>query len=232
MLKLNSFRYSFLSTLRNSGYKVALVAAMTVVGVLGLAQGAFAHHPMGGTTPTNFVSGFLSGLGHPVIGLDHFAFVVASGLVAAGVAFGFMIPVAFVLTAMLGTGIHIASVNIPAVEIIIATSVLAFGLLLVINNQKEKQPKFYNIAIAALAANAGVFHGYAYGESITGAEMSPLVAYLAGFTLIQLIIAGAAYFTGRQILKHSERQSFPIMRFLGLIIGAIGVVFLTSAAIA
>ena len=42
-----------------------------------------AHHPNGGETPSNFIQGFLSGLGHPVIGIDHLVFVVAIGLLAA-----------------------------------------------------------------------------------------------------------------------------------------------------
>ncbi|PKO63289.1 MAG: urease accessory protein UreJ, partial [Betaproteobacteria bacterium HGW-Betaproteobacteria-17] len=35
---------------------------------------ALAHHPMGGMTPQTLSQGLLSGLGHPVIGLDHLAF--------------------------------------------------------------------------------------------------------------------------------------------------------------
>ena len=47
------------------------------------ANNAFAHHIMGGRTPATFGEGMLSGLGHPVIGLDHFAAVVAVGCIAA-----------------------------------------------------------------------------------------------------------------------------------------------------
>ena len=34
---------------------------------------AFAHHVMGGRMPATFTEGILSGLGHPIIGLDHLA---------------------------------------------------------------------------------------------------------------------------------------------------------------
>jgi len=47
------------------------------------ANKAFAHHIMGGRTPATFSEGMLSGLGHPIIGLDHFAAVVAVGCIAA-----------------------------------------------------------------------------------------------------------------------------------------------------
>jgi urease accessory protein len=53
-----------------------------IVLALGSAP-AFAHHVMGGRTPATFVEGVLSGLGHPVIGLDHLAAVVAIGCLAA-----------------------------------------------------------------------------------------------------------------------------------------------------
>ena len=38
---------------------------------------------------------------------------------------------------------------------------------------------------ATLFAVGGLFHGYAFGESIFGAERSPLYAYLLGLILIQ-----------------------------------------------
>ncbi|MET0472193.1 MAG: HupE/UreJ family protein, partial [Xanthobacteraceae bacterium] len=59
-------------------------AALVVVPLLLMTESASAHHVMGGRTPTTFVEGFLSGLGHPVIGPDHLAFLLAIG-VAVGV---------------------------------------------------------------------------------------------------------------------------------------------------
>ena len=59
----------------------ALAAAM----ILTTTSAALAHHPLGGMTPTSFTEGFLSGIGHPVIGFDHLAFVIAVGLIAAPV---------------------------------------------------------------------------------------------------------------------------------------------------
>ena len=52
-------------------------AALVVVPFLFTTASASAHHVMGGKTPTTFVDGFLSGLGHPVIGPDHLAFLLA-----------------------------------------------------------------------------------------------------------------------------------------------------------
>ena len=78
--------------LRQVGGVAALALALTVATVLS----AQAHHVMGGRTPETFMQGLLSGLAHPVIGLDHLAFIVAMG-VAAGVAtLNLAIPVVFI----------------------------------------------------------------------------------------------------------------------------------------
>lgn len=53
-------------------------------------------------------------------------------------------------------------------------------------------------AAAGLFAAAGVIHGYALGESIVGAEPSPLVAYLAGLLVIQTVISVSAYLLVRR----------------------------------
>ena len=202
-----------------------LAAALTlVVGILSFAQGAMAHHPFGGETPSNFVEGFLSGMGHPVIGLDHLAFVVASGLIAAGLVGGVAIPVAFVLATIAGTGIHLMAIDLPLPELIISASVVLFGVLIA---TKGKQASSNTTVLGAIAALAGIFHGYAYGEAVVGAEMGPLVAYLLGFAAIQLAISLAAYAVGNAIIKSTNK--LPVMRFLGLAIGAIGLVFLASS---
>ncbi|MGL5806521.1 MAG: HupE/UreJ family protein [Xenococcaceae cyanobacterium] len=205
------------------------IVAISLLGLLWSSQQAIAHHPMGGNLPSNFIEGFASGLGHPVIGLDHFAFVIASGLIAAGQTKGMRIPIAFVLTAMLGTGIHLMQVNLPIPEMVIAGSVIAFGAILAIEHNRQDRTQLSLAILVSLAAIAGIFHGYAYGESIVGAQTSPLIAYLIGFTSIQSSIALAGLAVGKAIFKQKGARFDLTMRFLGLAIGAIGVVFFTSA---
>jgi urease accessory protein len=205
------------------------IVAISLLGLLWSSQQAIAHHAMGSKLPSNFIEGFTSGLGHPVIGLDHFAFVIASGLIAAGQTRGIFIPIAFVLTAMLGTGIHLMQVNLPAPEIVIATSVIAFGAILAIEHNRQDRFKLSLGILVSGSAIAGIFHGYAYGESIVGAQTSPLVAYLIGFTSIQSSIALTGLAVGKAILKQNSARFDLTMRFLGLAIGAIGIVFFTSA---
>lgn len=200
--------------------RVAVIFSM----ILLAASPAFAHHAFGGKTPSNFFEGFLSGLAHPVIGFDHLAFVVAAGLLAVSRG-TILIPIAFVVAALAGTGLHVASWNLPIPELVIATSVLGFGTLLAVRNALP------GWTLAALAALAGVFHGYAYGEAIVGAQMNPLLAYLLGFTAIQLAISVGVYRIGKAVLqREGERSSLPL-QFAGFTICGIGAAFLASAAI-
>lgn len=190
---------------------------LTLVGLVA-ARPALAHHAMEGNTPANFLQGFLSGLAHPVIGLDHLAFVVAIGLLAAKQRGGWFFPLAFLLAAMLGTGVHVQAVDLPAAELAIALSVVIFGALLALDRH------IHLGLLIGLGAIAGFFHGYAYGESIVGAQTAPLVAYLLGFTLMQWGVAAIAHQVGQRLLTLNMQLRFP-----ALAIAAVGLVFLGAA---
>ncbi len=213
---LRSIRASFSQKLLGRG----VVGAIATLLLLPLPS--LAHHPLGGQVPATFAEGFLSGLAHPVIGLDHLAFVVAMGLLAAVSTWGIAIPAAFVLAAMVGTGLHLSEITLPAAEFVIAGSVLGFGVLLALRNRPQSS------VITGLAVLAGLFHGFAYGEAIFGSEPMPLVAYLAGFTAVQMGIAIAAFAVGRQ-LKQGATALF--MQRAGLVICGIGAAFLATTVI-
>ena len=194
-----------------------MVGALALLLLLPLPS--LAHHPLGGRVPANVAEGFLSGLAHPIIGLDHLAFVVAVGLLAAVSTWGIVIPAAFMLAAMVGTGLHLAELTLPAAELVIAGSVLGAGVLLALRNRPQSG------VIAGLAVLAGLFHGFAYGEAIFGAESMPLGAYLAGFTAVQMGIAIAAFRVGRQF---TQRSTALLVQRAGLVICGIGATFLAT----
>ena len=183
------------------------------------AAPVLAHHPNGGRIPSTFIEGFLSGIGHPVIGIDHLVFVIAIGLLAAlSSRIGMVIPIAFAIATVIGTAIHLQSVNLPSPELIISASVLVMGILLAKANQT-------NLALVTiLSAIAGIFHGYAYGESIVGAETTALGAYLLGFFAIQLGISAAAFYIGKLVLNKTSLA----LRFAGFTIAGIGFAFVSS----
>jgi urease accessory protein len=216
--------YSKFSKSFSTARVLNFVSVAMLASILLMVSPAFAHHAFGGETPVNVFEGFVSGLAHPVIGFDHLAFVVAAGLLAVSRG-TVLIPMAFVVAALAGTGLHVAGWDLPIPEVVIAASVLGFGVLLAVRNALPRW------ALAGLAAIAGVFHGYAYGEAIVGAQMTPLLAYLLGFTAIQLAISLGAYRIGKAVLqREGERASLPL-QFAGFTICGIGAAFLASSAI-
>jgi urease accessory protein len=82
-----------------------------------------------------------------------------------------------------GVVVHVGGIGLPAPEVIVAISVLLAGLLIAAGRALPV------VAWGALFAFAGLFHGYAFGESIYGAEASPLWAYLVGLVLSQSVLA-------------------------------------------
>jgi urease accessory protein len=209
--------------------KILLLAALVLpsLAVLQVAMPAWSHHAMEGKLPNNFFEGFLSGVAHPLIGPDHFAFIVASGLLAVVKPQGILIPIAFVLAAMLGATGHLAGLNFPGIELFTSGSILLFGLLLVVKN------RFSTLAVTGLSGLAGLFHGYAYGESIFGAETALVLAYLVGFTVVQLAIALSTFWIGRAMVYKmgDERNAAVKLRSAGLVICGMGLAFFGSQLI-
>jgi urease accessory protein len=204
--------------------KLASILAVPLFLVSVATPPALAHHAMGGRMPSNVFEGFLSGVAHPLIGLAHFAFVVSVGLLAATRKQGIVIPVAFVCAAMLGTGIHLANLSVPGIELFVSGSIVLFGVLLALKNSLNTG------VVAGLSILAGLFHGYAYGEAIFGAQMTPLLSYLAGFTVIQLGLSLAAFWIGTQVVlkRNPSLQSSTPLYSAGLVICGVGLAFFMS----
>ncbi|MGQ7844402.1 HupE/UreJ family protein [Granulosicoccus sp. 3-233] len=187
---------------------------------------ALAHHPLGGRQPETALEGLLSGIGHPVIGLDHLAFIIAAGLLAAIARRGLLIPLGFVAGSMAGVGLHLQLFTIPAVELFIAASVVLVGALLTMKQRLDVRKE------AILTAVAGVFHGYAYAEAIVGANMATLASYLTGLTLVQMVMALGSYLLAARLLKGESLADNRPLRLVGLAISSIGAAFFAMAAMA
>tara|TARA_R110002096_G_scaffold115073_3_gene249263 strand:- start:440 stop:1111 length:672 start_codon:yes stop_codon:yes gene_type:complete len=206
--------------------RVRLITTVTgLIALLGAAGPAMAHHPLGGRAPADLFEGVVSGFAHPIIGLDHFAFLLAIGLLAVGQPRRYWVPAAFVLATVAGTTVHLTGMNLVPVEAVIALSVVLSGALLVA--YRRYRPSL----LLALGGVAGLFHGYAYGEAIVGAENTPLFAYLAGFSIIQLVVMATAIWAGERVVQTvSEQTSRTLVRVTGSAISAVGLVFLAVAS--
>ena len=160
---------------------------------------AFAHHPMGGETPTTFLHGLLSGIGHPIIGLDHLAFVIAVGVAAFMIGSRFLLPLVFILATIAGTGVHLMAIDLPMVEFVISLSVAVAGAMIL--SGRAIPLAAYGVVFAL----AGLFHGHAYGEAVFGAETTPVVAYLIGFGVTQYLISILAGYLVTEVVGRGKQ---------------------------
>ena len=134
---------------------------------------------------------FLSGFLHPLTGLDHLAAMVAVGLwsaLAARRAWPDLLwaPLGFAAMLLVGAFLGLQGVALPAVEPMIASSLLVIGLLVL---TRWRVP---GIAAAALGGVFAVFHGLAHGYELAGdANALPVVAGMLTATLL-LHAAGVA----------------------------------------
>lgn len=194
------------------------LAAMFLLTSIGSAA---AHHPMGGTTPTTFMEGFLSGIGHPVIGIDHLAFIIAIGIAAAFVSGGFGIIAAFIAASSVGVLAHVVELGVPLVEPLVATSVIIAGAAIAAGKAGARG------GWLLLAAVAGLLHGYAFGETAVGAERTVIGAYLIGLAIIQAAIAGGAMLLSRRLFGGAGENAMPL-RAAGVALASLGVVLLVG----
>ena len=190
-----------------------------LVALLALAPlPAFAHHPMGGTTPATLWEGFASGIGHPVIGLDHLAFLLAAGVLAATLPTrrGVLAILAFVGGGFAGSLAHVAGIGFGPVEALVALTVVLAGLALLRGVTGALLP--------AAFAVAGLVHGHAFAEAIIGAEQGPLAAYLAALALMQRVTGLGMMALARRIA--AAGHGAVLHRAAGVAGLAAGVVFL------
>lgn len=206
----------------NSRHRTIRLLLAALPPLLGFASPAFAHHPTGGRMPANMLEGFLSGVGHPVIGPDHLAFIAAIGIAAALVPVGARLIAAFVAASLAGVLVHAGRLDIPLSEQVVALSAVAAGAMLAIG--REGSGPIW----LALGAVAGLFHGYAFGEAIVGAERSVVGAYLVGITAIASIIAVTLMRLTPRLLAPSANVAPVRLRAVGVVVACVGLAVLAS----
>jgi urease accessory protein len=184
---------------------------------------ALAHHPMGGTTPATLIEGLLSGLGHPIIGIDHFIFIAGAGVLAAKFERGWILPLVFVFASIFTTLVRYLGADAGLGELPVAASLIVLGAMMLAKATPREG------VIALLFLLAGTIHGHALGEAIVGAEQTPLVAYLAGLTIIQ---SGTGLFAWRATAwLAARRPQVPLQKLAGAAVGMTGIVFAGMAAL-
>ena len=133
---------------------------------------------------------FMDGLLHPLTGLDHLAAMLAVGLWSALSATSarriWLAPVAFAAMLLVGALLGLNGVELPAVEPMIAASLLVMGLLVATRAQ---------LPLAVTAGVVGVFavfHGIAHGTELAGGGngFAPLLGMLVATIALHLAGVG------------------------------------------
>src|SRR5690606_19317192 len=84
--------------------------------------------PTGSALPATTLEGLLSGLAHPVIGVDHFLFVLALGAVVYHFGRRVRNVGAFLAAAWIGTVLHVQQATLPQAELWVGASLVVLGI--------------------------------------------------------------------------------------------------------
>lgn len=170
---------------------------------------AFAHPGHGEGT-------FVSGVVHPVGGIDHLAAMLAVGLWAGlvGGARRWVWPLSFVAAMIAGAAAAWSGVPLPGAEAVIAASVLALGVAIAVG---------WSPAVAlgsVMIAAFGFAHGVAHATDMPGGALlsSYAAGFVAGTAALHMAGLGAAGWLGGLGARQAPRLIGGAFAALGLVL--------------
>ena len=191
--------------MKNSRFNLIRAGLITTATMLPFL--AEAHHLPGES------KGFISGMSHPLHGLDHILAMVAVGLWAAqlGRKALWAVPSAFVALMVTGGVLGVSGAHLPMVETGIALSILVLGLLI---TTAARLPLFGNMALVGFFA---LFHGFAHGAEMPSTAST--MNYFTGFALSTAFLHVGGIALG---IVAQKRIAIPSVRFAGAVIAIAG----------
>ncbi len=169
------------------------LAAAALLLSLGLPLSALAHT---GTGTAHTHDAFFAGLLHPLTGLDHLAAMLALGVWSAlALKRVWLAPLAFVAALAVGALVGVAGFAVPAVEPMIAASLLVLGLLVALRRELPLA------AALGLAGFFAFFHGAAHGQELAAMNAAPA---LAGMLIATAALHVAGIALGRQLFARQR----------------------------
>jgi len=157
-------------------------------------------------------SGFMSGLSHPFLGLDHLLAMLAVGIWAGkmGGKASWRVPLAFIIIMFVSALFSQGLVSMPLIENGIAVSLLLLGLFIVL---AVKLPVAMGMIVVSLFA---VSHGVAHGVELPVAA-SPFW-YVSGFFLTTALLHAVGVMAGAS----RNDKSLMFIRLAGAFIATTG----------
>jgi urease accessory protein len=155
---------------------------------------------------------------HPFSGVDHLLAMVALGAVAAlrGGRSAWLLPAVFLVCLAAGGIVGMAGVQVPAVEAMVALSLLAFGAVVV------RPARLTDAALAVVVGCFAAYHGLAHGGELPAGSQS--VSFACGFLLASAML----HLTGKALAAAGRRAGLAgAIRVAGGGIAAMGLVLLS-----
>jgi urease accessory protein len=188
--------------------------ATSIALAFGFCENAAAHIQAGEAT------GFVTGLMHPISGLDHVLAMIAVGLWGAqlGAPAIWVLPVAFPVVMAFGGVMGLLGIPLPGTEYGIAASMILLGAAVLF----ELKPPLW--IAAALVGFFAIFHGHAHGTELPPGQNGLL--YSMGFVAATGCLHGVGVCIG---LAHRWTWGRSFLRLSGAFIASMGFFFLSAA---
>jgi len=165
---------------------------------------------------------FLTGLEHPISGLDHVLAMVAVGIWGAqlGNPAIWLLPIAFPMMMALGAMMGLIGMGLPGIEVGIAVSAIVLGCMILGEVRAH-------LAVAVIVVGFfALFHGHAHGTELPAGQSGLL--YSMGFVVATGCLHGAGIVIG---LIHRWTAGRLLLRGGGAVIAMMGVFFLYQAVV-
>jgi urease accessory protein len=198
---------------RTMALRIFVCWPVAVAGLI-LTSPASAHEQAG------VGGGLVSGLLHPLTGMDHLIAMVAVGLWGAqlGAPAIWVLPITFPMVMALGGVLGVLRIALPMPELAIALSALVLGVAIAM------RLRLPFVAAAAIVAVFAVFHGHAHGLELPHA-VNPL-AYGIGFVASTGLLHLSGIMIGT-LTRWSAGELF--VQSLGAVIALLGGYFLAQS---
>lgn len=200
--------------LRNAFFRWLKYGCLLAPFILLSPSHAFAHIEGGQAI------GFVTGLMHPLSGLDHVLAMIAVGIWGAqlGNPALWLLPVTFPMVMAMGAMLGMLGISLPGIEIGIALSAVLLGAMVV----GEIRPKIFVAAL--LVGFFAIFHGHAHGTELPAGQSGML--YSMGFVVATGFLHAGGIALG---LIHRWPAGKLALRGAGAIIAVMGGTFLWRA---
>ena len=166
---------------------------------------------------TGSITGIVSGLKHPVSGMDHVLAMISVGLWGAqlGAPAVWVLPVAFPMVMAFGGMLGLMGVPLPGIEVGIAVSALVLGSMIF----AEVRPPLWVAAV--IVGFFAIFHGHAHGTELPAGSSGLL--YSIGFVMATGTLHGVGITIG---LVHRWKRGRLAIRLAGGMVALAGIFFL------